>query len=93
MPGWAVAQEIRDDLLPQFRLLSACIDLYQSTENPSVLMKQNIILAVRGNRRIMGGPKTISKKRSPLDELYTESLNLTRLTIDNRPFFYQTRLE
>lgn len=64
-----LAEEIKYDLLPRYRRLARCLDEYQSSSEPTSMMTENAVLALRGDRRVAAGPQTISKMRVPLSQV------------------------
>ncbi len=56
--------EIRRDFRPRYKRLETCLDEYRNSTEPSALIIENAVLALRGDRRLMGGPDYISEMRS-----------------------------
>lgn len=69
-----LAQEIAWDLRPRYQRLAQCIDTYRQEYAGATLEKQqelqeNCILALRGDKKITSGPKTISTLHNRFDHL------------------------
>jgi hypothetical protein len=64
-----LAEEIKYDLLPRHARLARCLDAYSERPEPSKEATENVVLALRGDRNVTAGPKTISKMRVPLVKL------------------------
>jgi hypothetical protein len=63
-----LAQEIEEDLLPRYQRLAKAMDDYDKrsqdvTSEALAEMEENVVLALRGDRRITAGPKAISNMR------------------------------
>ncbi|PJD93738.1 MAG: hypothetical protein CK426_05760 [Legionella sp.] len=59
-----LVQELRTEILPRYQRLEHCLDVYQQCTKPTQLMIENVVLALRGDRRIMAGPDYISEIRA-----------------------------
>lgn len=69
-----LAQEIEFDLRPRYQRLAQCIDTYRQEYASATLEKQkelqeNCIMALRGDKKITSGPKTISSLHHRFDHL------------------------
>ncbi len=63
-----LAQEIEEDLLPRYQRLAKAMDDYDKrsqdvTSEALAELEENVVLALRGDRRITAGPKAISNMR------------------------------
>lgn len=66
-----LAKEIRTDLMSRYKRLEQCLDAYQQAPEPTQMMIENVVLALRGDRRIMAGPDKITNLRSDFAKSFT----------------------
>lgn len=75
-----LAKEIESDLLPRYQRLAQCIDSYRleyknATPKIQKELEENCILALRGDRKITSGPKTISNLHHRFHHLMNPSMS------------------
>ena len=63
-------------LLPRYKLMEKCLDRYRSSPNPSNIMIENLLYALRVDTRISTWPDEISHMRSSLSEPPVDTLGL-----------------
>lgn len=78
-----LGRAIRYDLLPRYARLETCLDWYQNNPNPSELIKENLVHALRGDSRLSVWPEEISRMRSWISALPVETLGLSVEELEN----------
>lgn len=74
-----LAHEIKFDLQPRYQRLAACIDSYrqeyqEASQEKRKALTENCILALRGDKKITSGPRTIAKLHHRFDHLMNPSM-------------------
>lgn len=71
-----LAATIRYDLLPRYKRLEKCLDRYQNNPDPSDIIIENMVYALRVDRRISTWPDEISHMRSGLSDIPVDTVEL-----------------
>jgi len=54
-------QELKLDLLPRYQRLAECLDTYGKAAVKTEVLSENVVLALRGDKKVMGGAQSIAK--------------------------------